>query len=496
MKCLYPHQSVAIETVYQRMGSGLYRVMLQAPTGFGKTLVAAEVIQRALAKGRRVVFTVPSISLIDQTIEKFRAEGITDIGVIQADHPGTDPFARVQIASVQTLARRAFPDTDLVIVDEAHEAFKVIFDWMVAKPKLHFIGLSATPWTKGLGRHYQDLIIAATTADLIRDGFLSPFRVYAPSHPDLTGVSTVAGDYHEGQLGDAMGEPKLTADIVATWLQRGENRPTLCFAVNRAHARKLMDEFDQAGVTVGYVDKDTPREERTDLGEDFNAGRIKVVVNVGVLVRGVDWDVRCIILARPTKSEIRLTQIIGRGLRTAPGKVDCLILDHSDTSLNLGLVTDIFHERMDGGLMADKAKPRQKEVKQKLPTECPACTFLKPAGVHKCPDCGFAPAPREDIETKAGELFQIAGKKGKPTKPEKQAFWSGLLWYVDAEGRTEKWALAKYREWAKEWPSQSRLLDRARPPDAVCRNYLKHSFIKWQKSQRRKDRGEQNHVPA
>lgn len=486
MTPLYDHQHDALNQLARRMGTGLMRLMLQAPTGFGKTLLAAEIIRRALAKGNRVVFTVPSISLIDQTVEKFRAEGITDIGVIQADHPGTDPHARVQIASVQTLARRAYPDTDLVIVDEAHEAFRAVFNWMTARPKLHFIGLSATPWTKGLGKHYQALIVAATTADLIRKGFLSKFRVFAPSHPDLSRVSTVAGDYHEGELGDAMDEPQLTADIVSTWLSRGENRPTLCFAVNRAHARKLMDEFEAANVTVAYVDKDTPRDVRTRLGEDFNSGHIKVVVNVGVLVRGIDWDVRCLILARPTKSEIRYTQIIGRALRVAEGKDDALILDHSDTTLNLGLVTDIHHDRLDGGLMADAAKPRKREVKVKVPTECPSCQFLKPAGIHVCPECGFVPAPREDVATKPGELFQINGKPKAPTKADKQAFWSGLRWYMANEGRTEKWALAQYKSWSGAWPKG--LTDTPRPPNVICRNFVVSQFIRWQKRQRRKDR--------
>src|SRR5690606_12200504 len=154
-----------------------------------------------------------------------------DIGVIQADHPGTDSMARVQIASVQTLSRRMFPGTDLVIVDEAHQALRTVFTWMDGQPKLPFVGLSATAWTKGLGKHYDDLIIAATTADLIERGYLSKFRVFAPSHPDLTGVRTRAGDFAEDDLADAMSKPQLTADIVSTWMKLGENRPTLCFAV-------------------------------------------------------------------------------------------------------------------------------------------------------------------------------------------------------------------------------------------------------------------------
>jgi len=483
---LRDHQSDAIRMLRQSLASGHKRPMLQAPTGFGKTLTAAAVIQMALDKGNRVCFTVPAISLIDQTLDEFRAEGITDIGVIQADHPAVDWMARVQIASVQTLARRALPDTDMVLVDEAHQAFKVIFNWMADRPKLPFVGLSATPWTKGLGKHYDDLIIAATTRDLIARRFLSPFRAFAPSHPDLSGVRTVAGDYDEGQAAEAMDKPQLTADIVTTWLKSGENRPTLCFAVNRAHARSLEDEFRAAGVTTAYIDANTERDDRTKIGRAFATGLVKVVVNVGVLTTGIDWDVRCIILARPTKSEILYTQIIGRGLRTADGKEDCIILDHSDTTQTLGYVTDIKHEKLDVGRMAKVAKTEPKVREVRLPKECTSCTFLKPAGVHVCAECGFAPARREDVATVDGELFQVQGGKSKDDRATKQRFWSGLLWYCDERGYSEGWASHKFKERFGMWPRSLRAVPAT--PDVHCRNYVRASQIRYAKSRGKADK--------
>jgi DNA repair protein RadD len=98
-----------------------------------------------------------------------------------------------------------------------------------------FIGLSATPWTRGLGQYFDDLIIAATTQDLISERYLSPFRVFAPSHPDLSDVRTVAGDYHEGDLSEVMRDSPLVADVVDTWLRRAENRSTFCFACNQSN---------------------------------------------------------------------------------------------------------------------------------------------------------------------------------------------------------------------------------------------------------------------
>ena len=170
------HQERALEALRGSLAAGKRRPMLQAPTGFGKTLTAAHIIQRALDKGKRVAFVVPALSLIDQTVAAFEAEGIHCVGVMQGAHERTDRDQPVQVCSVQTLARRKRPEVDLVLVDEAHQQHREIFRWMKDCPSIPFIGLSATPWARGLGKYYDDLITAATTADLIRDGFISTIQ--------------------------------------------------------------------------------------------------------------------------------------------------------------------------------------------------------------------------------------------------------------------------------------------------------------------------------
>jgi superfamily II DNA or RNA helicase len=450
---LYPHQTRAIEMLRHSLGTGHKRPLLQAPTGFGKTLVAAAIIDSAVRKGRRVIVTVPALPLVEQTLEAFWNEGIHDIGVMQARHHLTDGSRAVQVASIQTLERRAIPPADLVIVDEAHRTFEFLKSWM-GDPDwqgVPFVGLSATPWAKGLGRDFDDLVIVTTTAELIASGYLSRFRVYAPSHPDLSGVRTVGGDYETGQLADAMNKPNLVADVVETWLRRGEGRPTLCFAVDRAHANSLQKRFEAAGVPAGYVDAYTEDADRRQIARDFASGAIKVVCNVGVLTTGVDWDVRCIILARPTKSEMLFVQIVGRGLRIAPGKDDCLILDHSDTHSRLGFVTDIAHDRLDDGTPRPPAQPRDKEA---LPKECPKCSYLRPPKVHVCPSCGFKPERQSRVAVDDGELVEFRPKASKPkaTMAEKQRWLSGLIWLARSKGYQEGWAANKYRERFGAWP--------------------------------------------
>jgi len=483
MRPLWPHQVEALALLRQSLGRGKRRPVVQIPTGGGKTRLAAEIVDGALRKGNRVIFTVPALSLIDQTVEAFHSEGIRDVGVVQGNHELTNGLRPVQIASVQTLMRRPLPDAEVVVIDEAHRWFDFYGKWMAdpAWANKPFIGLSATPWTRGLGKHFDSLITATTTEKLIAERYLAAFRVFAPSHPDLSKVRTVAGDYHEGELSEVMSETTLVADVVDTYRRLGEDRPALCFGVDRAHAKHLQVRFNEAGIPADYIDAYTEPEEREVIRRRFHAGETRVVCNVGCLTTGVDWDVRCIILARPTKSEMLFVQIIGRGLRTAPGKADALILDHSDTHLRLGFVTDIHHDDLDDG------KPRQRAArdgKQALPKECPQCSFLKPAKMRQCPACGFAPEKQSEVEVEEGELVALSSRrKSGPTPEEKRRFYAQLKGYANHLARNEKWVLANYRAKFNEWPHRRDI--EPEHPSAEVLGWVKSRQIAWAKSKRR-----------
>jgi DNA repair protein RadD len=450
---LRPHQVNLIGEIDRDLAAGIRHVVVQAATGFGKTIVAATLAKRNLDERRRTLFIVPALSLIDQTVEKFYAEGIRDIGVIQANHDLTNWSRPVQIASVQTLMRRQMPPADMVIIDEVHRWYDAYEGWITGPWKhIPVIGLTATPWTRGLGNHFDKLIIGATTRGLIEAGYLSKFRVFAPASPDLSAVRTVAGDYRDDDLSKAMDKSALIADVVTTWLERGQDRPTLCFAVDRAHAKHLQQRFLDAGVAAGYIDAYTPDDERKEIARRFHAGQIKVVCNVGCLTTGIDWDVRCIILARPTKSEILFVQMIGRGLRAADDKDDCLILDHSDNTLRLGFVTDIHHDVLDDGKPRQKAEPRAAEA---LPKKCPKCTFLKPPKLLICPVCGFKPEPKCQVIHKNGELVEFTSRSAR--KPigdtERIEFYQQLKHFAAARNYKSGWIAHKYKEKFGHWPN-------------------------------------------
>ena len=317
LKPLFPHQQQIVDGVRASFAASYTRVMIYAATGIGKTVIACHIVRGALDKGKKALFIAPYITLINQTAKSFMDQGIPQPGIIQADHPWTNSAKSLQIASVQTLSRRAMPDTDLIIVDEAHINYKET-QRIIRETNIPVIGLSATPYTRGLGRHYNSLVNGPPMRWLINAGFLSDYVVYSHDKPDLSQVKTVRTtegiEYDEAELGDTMMDPKLVGCVIQTWLKHGQNRQTICFCVNVAHAEFVCSEFEKIGVSVAVVTAKT--KERDLIYERFKTGEIKMLVNVFVLVAGFDAPVECLIDAAPTKSESRHVQKGGRGLRT------------------------------------------------------------------------------------------------------------------------------------------------------------------------------------
>src|SRR5882672_7220490 len=233
---------------------------------------------------------------------------------------------------------------------------------------------------------------------------------------------------------------------------------TLVFCVDRKHAETVHYRFQEAGVQSAYQDGETCSSDRADIKRGFHNGTYDVVCNIGTLTTGVDWDVRCLVLARPTKSEILLTQIIGRALRTATNKDHALILDHSNSTMELGLVTDIHHDHLDDGKV--QKGPKAVAKKKPLPRACTECQAIVPRLNRTCTECGHMLPLASGVVEKDGVLVPfeearvLTGPKlSRQSSPaEKQLFYSQLLGHCRNRGYKDGWAANKYREKFGVWP--------------------------------------------
>lgn len=491
-KTLRDDQAQAIDNMRSAVGLGERRIVLQGPTGMGKGILIADVVDRALLKGKRVLITVPAISLVDQTMEVLAAEGIRDVGAIQAQHPATDWSRPVQVASVQTLTNRwkdrKMPKADVVLVDEVHRWFSLFPKWLcdIEWQQVPVIGFSATPWTKGLGSLYRRLIVANNITALIAQKVLVPFRTFAPDAPDLSAVGIVAGDFVADQLEKVMRPAKLVANIVATWLELAAGRSTVCFCCTRAHAEQMAHEFEAQGVGAAYLDCETPMAERAAVRRRMLAGEVKVVCNVEIVGLGVDWpEVSCIIYARPTMSDMRFVQNIGRGLRSSKGKTDLLILDHSTTTQRLGFVDEIYalHRALDDG----KGKPTVQPAVL-LPKACERCHYLKPPRMAKCPSCGHVmEAHAKPVAVQRGTLREMKADTERndllKRLPDKDHVFGQLMWWSQRKGYNPGWAANKYREIFAVWPRGLAWEDKVDAPVTALLEHIYRSTEKWKRQQ-------------
>lgn len=487
---LRPYQANAIQSLRLSLASGSKRQVLYSPTGSGKTEIGISLIKGAVAKGKRVVFLCNRVHLVAQASKRFARAGIAH-GVIQGDNTHST-HCSVIVASIQTVAKRGMPDCDLILIDEAHGVagsrdFRAV---MFERNAVPVIGLSATPFSRGLGRYYpelrgelfESLIVAATIPELIDAGFLVDCDIYAPSEPDMTGIKTHRNafgelDFSDADVGRAVDKPALIGDIISHWLRLAADTPTVCFAANIAHSKHIVESFRAAGVAAEHIDCYTDEAERTAILARVESGDTMVISNVGILCEGWDFPAcKTMILARPTRSLIRYIQMAGRVLRPHESKDRALILDHSGTVGRLGFPTDEFPLELDDG---KPKKTSSAEQEKPEPKPCPSCAFVKPPRTPVCPKCGHASQRQHEIETEDGELEFVSRKK-QAKKSDKQQVWSELLSIRTAKGYADGWAANKYRAYFGVWPRG--LQDVCAEPSPEIESWVRSQNIRFAKT--------------
>ena len=450
---LRTYQTNGIELARAARRAGHRRILLSAPTGSGKTIIAVAMIARALEMGARVLVIAHRKELIDQFFSQLLRAGIT-AGVMRADDVRTDATLPVQLGTIQTLGRRDLPPADIVFVDEAHrcpgESYQRV---LAAYPAATIFGLTATPARldgKPLREHFDVLVPVAAYSTLIDAGAIAAPIVYAPRNPpDMSRVRRVAGDYHDGDLQKVMSRVHVVGDVARTWLQRAEGRSTVVFAVGVEHSQILVAKFRELGVKAEHLDGTTPEAEREAILMRLELGTTQVVCNVGVLCEG--WDqprVKCCVMARPTLSLTLWMQCAGRILRPY-GDQPPVILDHSGNVDRHGLP----HE--------DRAWSLDGAVKRSSPTSCVVCANCYAYVARMpCPVCGHQTAsePRK-VKERDGVLERIdaniAKEKRVVSEDPKRAYFDAQVEVARSKGFKPGYASAKWKEKYGnnvEWP--------------------------------------------
>jgi superfamily II DNA or RNA helicase len=460
---LRPYQEDALSRLRGSLAQGKRRPLLVMPTGSGKTVVASKLIANAHAKRRKVMFVAPRRELIYQTSAKLSEVGV-DHGIIMAGERG---FAMhdVQVACIPTLHARAFqrglidlPKADVVMVDEAHIGVGGMAQDLIlkyAEMGAYVVGLTATPARtdgRGLGEIYDDLVLGPSVRELTDMGHLVPARYYVGVSADLAGVPVQLGEYQQTALAERVDQPKLVGDIVSNWARLARGRQTFVFAVNIAHSKHLADEFRAIGVRAEHIDGQTELDERKGIMARLRSGEIEVLVNCQVMTYGVDFPpVSAVVLACPTKSVSKYLQMVGRGLRTHPGKIDCLVLDHAMACHELGFADDDFPWSLDGTEKVQERKERDKKEPKEI--TCPACQYTFRAR-PVCPWCGheMRSEHKHAIEVREAELREM--ERGKVARFDKATFFAELKWYARSHGKQEGWASHKFREVFGVWPNK------------------------------------------
>jgi DNA repair protein RadD len=488
---LRDYQRDAIAAVHREIDAGNRRIILVAPTGSGKTIVFGDIVRQYRREGKFVLVISHRREIIAQTSAKLRAVQVPD-GIVQAGIKPR-PLEAVQVASIQTLHRRAIngskmilPKADLLVIDEAHHCPASSYSAIIKQyPDSVLLGLTATPARgdgRGLGGIFTTLLECPQVAALIEQGYLVKTRVYAPVDPDLRGVRTQAGDYVESQLAERMDTPKLIGDIVTHWHRFGENRKTVAFCVNVAHSVHLRDELVKAGVRAEHIDGTTPKDERDATLARLARGEITIVTNCMVLTEGWDMpEVGCCILARPTKKMGLYRQMIGRVLRPADGKADAIILDHSGAVFRHGFAEDKVEWTLDPDLRAISPvhKARCETSRSRL-LECTQCSAIRTAG-EPCGACGFLPQPpARPVAVLDGELGLVgADRHAQATAydPQTRARWHGMLITIGRERAYKPgWASYKYKERFGIWPAWGSAPE-PMPPSPEVRSWVRSRQI-------------------
>jgi DNA repair protein RadD len=402
------YQQRAIDQLYAWFRAGnTGNPCLVLPTGAGKSHIVAALCEDALTQWpeTRVLMLTHVKELIEQNAAKLRAHWPgAPMGIYSASVGRRQLGEPITFAGIQSIRKRASDvgHVDLVIIDEAHlvshkdeGGYRDFLRELAAiNPALRVVGLTATPYRLGHGyitdkpALFDDLITPIGIDELVHHGFLAKLRSkWTECGLNTEGVHTRGGEFIESELQRAVNTRDQNERTVReTIALAGSRKSWLFFCCGVDHARDVCAVLREEGIDAECVTGDTPKKERERIIGDFKSGKLRALTNANVLTTGFDApNIDLIAMMRPTLSPGLYVQMAGRGLRVAPGKADCLVLDFA------GVV------ETHGPIIAVKPPSKAKKGTGEAPVKvCDACNELVHPTCRVCPSCGHEfPQPEE-----------------------------------------------------------------------------------------------------
>lgn len=491
-------QEVAVQKLREGLKAGHTRQVLVAPTGAGKTYVGSYMLQSCQERGNKAAFLVDRIALAKQTSSALWDFGI-EHGVAQGENT-SNRSAAIQVCSQQTIEKRGFfPEMSMAMLDECHTMRQYTTEFF-QRNKIPLIGLTATPFTEGMGQLYSNIINVTTTNKLIDDGVLAPLKVYAAKEIDMSGAKMAGGEW-TNKAAEERGL-KIIGDLVLEWQDKTEKHfhgpvKTICFSATVDHGAEICRQFQAAGFNFQQVTYKTSPDERERLIKEFRKpdSMIDGLVSVEALAKGFDVpDIRCGICARPfRKSFASHIQMIGRAMRSHPDKEFALWLDHSGNYLGFyDRMVELFANGVSELNQGERVnRPRDEDVKEKTDFSCKSCGFVLKPGMESCPACGAERRRKNTIETVAGQLQAVEGTvksevEVKPYLKDPQTAWAQILLIAHERKQGDynaayKFALAQYRNLYGTWPKKDWGDMPANSYDPRLNSHIRANIIRWAK---------------
>lgn len=408
-------QEEAIEQLRLRLLSGLNRLILCAPTGAGKTVMATHMIREAASRGKKTVFLVDMVALVDQASRTLSEFGI-DHGILQADNTRRT-WEKTLVASEGTIRTRGWPqDVDFLVVDEAHVMRKATREYVKSR-KIPVIGLTATPFSRGLGSVYDDIVSVTTTNKLVEDGWLVRPMVIAGREIDV-------GRLQQGSDGEWTRKSvqsqgiQIIGDVVQEWERNtfkyfGKPEKTIVFSATVPHGEEICRQFNARGYNFQQIYYKGNSSEQAETIAEFRRGNSEIhgLVSCEALTKGFDVpDIKIGVAARPYRKSItQHIQQLGRVMRPYEGKDLALWIDHTGNYMGFFHDTERFFEDGVRSLPRSNVKRREMKAAEKKRFLCPGCGALVPPAMPMCPSCGKTVRKRAMIQSVGGR-FGIVGQ--------------------------------------------------------------------------------------